>query len=150
MLILFVRCTDTTDCKYTANRSIKINFTELTTKNIVKDTTVQLLTIKTSEGIILYDSASATQIQLPLSQLCDTSTFYFYFDSIAVDTVNLFTERKIEMISPECGFNTSFKLISAKITLNNIVSYTIINANIGADINTDRNMNLLIRKRESQ
>ncbi|MCX7986956.1 MAG: DUF6452 family protein [Bacteroidales bacterium] len=141
------QCTDTTDCKYTANRSLKLNFTQLSSNNKLVDTIVSGLTVTTSNGIALYDSVSAKQLQLPLSQLSDTSIFYFYFDSIAIDTMYVFAKRTIEMISPECGFNTRFLLDSAKCSLNNITRIMVVDKNIGENAQTDRNLNLVIKKR---
>lgn len=145
--IMLTSCSDITDCKYTANRSIKVNFTQLTVRNTLVDTTVNNLSVSTASGTLLYDSVSAKQLQLPLSQLSDTSAFYFYFDSLFVDTLWVFVQRKIEMISPECGFNTRFIIDSAQGTRNNIVKILLVEKAVGDAANTDRNINIVIKKR---
>ncbi|MGC8802808.1 MAG: DUF6452 family protein [Bacteroidales bacterium] len=144
---MMIGCTDTTDCKYTANRSIKLNFMQYTPRRTLSDTVVSNLSVATASGVLLYDSASAKQLQLPLSQLSDTSVFYFYFDSIAVDTLYVFAQRKIEMISPECGFNTRFTLDSARSSNNNIINILLVDRAVGDNATTDRNLNMVIKKR---
>jgi len=146
-LLLLPGCSDITDCKYTANRSIKVNFTQLTARNTLVDTTVSHLSVITASGTLLYDSVAARQLQLPLSQLSDTSAFYFYFDSVAVDTLSVFVQRKIEMISPECGFNTRFLIDSVKSSLNHIVRTILVEKAVGETANTDRNINIVVKKR---
>lgn len=144
---MLIGCTDTTDCKYTANRSIKLNFMQLTSRNSLSDTVVSNLSVATASGALLYDSASAKQLQLPLSQLSDTSIFYFYFDSIAVDTLYVYAQRRIEMISPECGFNTRFTLDSVRSSNNNISSILLVDRAVGDNATTDRNLNIVVKKR---
>jgi len=126
---------------------MKVNFTKLTTPNTLSDTTVSNLSITTANGTLLYDSVSATQLQLPLSQLSDTSAFYFYFDSVAVDTLWVFVQRKIEMISPECGFNTRFLIDSANSSLNHIERTIVVEKAVGEVANVDRNINIVVKKR---
>lgn len=145
--LLQTSCTDTIDCKYTANRSVKVNFTQLNTRNTLVDTTVSSFSVVTASGVLLYDSVSARQIQLPLSQLSDTSLYYFYFDSIAIDTFRIFVQRNIEMISPECGFNTRFTIDSAQCTANNILRIVVVDKAVGENATTDRNINLVVKKR---
>ncbi len=113
----------------------------------ISDTIVKNLSVITSNRVLLYDSVSAGQIQLPLSQLSDTSMFYFYFDSIAIDTFWIYVQRRVEMISPECGYNTKFILDSVINTFYNIEKTIIIDKIVGEESTTGKNINIIIKKR---
>jgi hypothetical protein len=148
ILIVITSCDDTADCGYEANRKVKLAFaTQNKDKKTYADTTVSKLTIYKSNNKSLYDSASASQVGLPLSQLSDSSEFIFKFDSIAQDTLIFISERKLEMISSNCGFNTRFSIDTVIYTKHNISEITIVEKNIDKDLDMGRNCKVILKKR---
>ncbi len=148
LLILTYRCTESTsECNLTSNRSLKVNFVTYT-RNRLADTLVKFNQIVTASQYTLYDTAVAKQITLPLSQLSDTSEFYFLFDSVFTDTLQVFVQRNVEMVSPECGFNTFFVIDSVRCTKNKVEQVIVVDKTVGQRLNTDRNLNIVIKKKE--
>jgi hypothetical protein len=144
-------CEDASDCNYEANRKVKLAFSTYNeVKKLYSDTTVSSLDINCSNDTILYSNASASSVGLPLSQLSDTSIFYFVFDSIATDkdTVTFISSRKLEMISSNCGFNTRFAIDSVIYSKNNISEIQIVEKNIDKDLDMGRNCRLVLKKKK--
>ena len=146
LLLSLFSCSDSSDCFYVSNRKVRLTFVT-TSGSTIKDTTVNKFRIITSDSLPLYDTASGQQIGLPLSQVADTSSFYIAFDSIATDTLTFFYKRNLELISPECGFNTRFNLEHFKFTKNNINSVMLIDSYVDKDIEYGVNYKIVIRKR---
>ncbi len=153
VVVILLACNNVEDCNYLKNRSIVLNFMVPSGKSY-KDTLINDIVIKTSQGKTIYDTASnlstnsivVKQVTLPLSQNTDTSVFYFVFGNKAIDTISFFVERSLELISTSCGFNTRFALDSIKSTKNIIQSIQIIDYNIGEDKEHDRNANIILKK----
>lgn len=146
LLLSLFSCSDSSDCFYVSNRKVRLTFVT-TSGSTIKDTTINRFSIVTSYSVPLYDTASGQQIGLPLSQVADTSSFYIAFDSIATDTLTFFYKRNLELISPECGFNTRFNLEHLKFTKNNINSVMLIDSYVDKDIEYGVNYKIVIRKR---
>jgi hypothetical protein len=151
LLVFFIfltfSCEDAADCNYEANRKVKLAFASKSGSKY-NDTTIVGLVVTTSKVKVLYDTVSANQVGLQLSQVNDSSTFYFSFDSIPSDTLIFISTRKLQMISSNCGFNTRFTIDSILYTTHNITDIQIVERNIDKDLDMGRNCRVIIRKKK--
>lgn len=119
LFVCLVACDDSSDCRYLENRKVKMAFGKISAKKIA-DTTVSNITIEVpATKVKLYDSASANQVGLNLSQDADSSLYIMRIGN-KTDTILCYYTRHLEMVSSECGFNTRFKVDSVLHTRNNI------------------------------
>lgn len=139
-------CDDSSDCNYEANRKVKLAFAKQNEKGITDTTIADTLIVTSSIGKIIYDTSFVGQIGLPLSQVNDTSVFYINFDNKYCDTLSLISNRKIEMISSNCGFNTRFTIDTILYTTNKIISIIIVEKNIDKDLDMGRNCKVIVKK----
>jgi hypothetical protein len=139
-------CNDSSDCNYEANRKVKLAFAKENEKGVSDTTIADKLIVTSSIGEKIYDTSYVGQIGLPLSQVNDTSVFYLNFNNKYCDTLTLISDRKIEMISSNCGFNTRFTIDTILYTKNNILSIIIVEKNIDKDLDMGRNCKVIVKK----
>lgn len=142
--LLLSSCDDSADCNYEANRKVKLAFSKKNAKGISDTTIADTLIVKSSIGKVIYDTSYVGQIGLPLSQANDTSVFYLNFDKKFFDTLTFISNRKIEMVSSNCGFNTRFTIDTLIYTTNKISSIIIVEKNIDKDLDMGRNCKVII------
>jgi hypothetical protein len=132
---LLQSCSDFSDCGLTANREIKIVFGTRTHK-IVADSSIASVYVRAiGTDSIFYDSLTASKISLPLSQLADSSIFILQTDSVSNDTIKFKYHRELQMVSSDCGFNTTYSsLVLSKYTTHRIDTVLIFSSTVSSDV----------------
>ncbi len=79
---------------------------------------------------LLYDNRSDVgRVEMPLD-VSQNSCSFLFMASGKTDTLNIFYERNLTLVSIECGFVTFFEILDLEITNNFIKSYTIKERNV--------------------
>jgi len=78
---------------------------------------------------LLYDDTNVGMLELPLDVSRDSCGFKFYFPQ-KTDTLKVYYERNLSLVSIECGFVTFFEILDLEMTNNVIKSYSIEEPNI--------------------
>lgn len=135
--IVISSCNTCTE-EMTAERSVKIQFAKISGKTYVDSTLDQLdIIINNGQTLSLYKDTSASKIELPLNQGSDTSIFYILTDSTSgFDTLKFYAKRNLELISPDCGFNTHFTNLRYKYSKVRIDTIEVNSLVITSDLNS--------------
>ncbi len=79
---------------------------------------------------LLYDNRfDVGRVEIPLNVSRDSCSFLFMFPDKA-DTLKVFYERNLTLVSIECGFVAFFEILDLEITNNFIRSYSIEEQNV--------------------
>lgn len=112
-------------CKYPEGVKANIGFYKFN-GNILKDTLIDSLQVIIINGSndLYYDGTKTKvkSVSLPLSMINDSSTFIFKFDNTIQDTLVLYYDQYLHMVSHECGFVNFYNILNSKVTNNNIDS----------------------------
>jgi hypothetical protein len=160
LITLFYCCRDEV-CTSSMNSKVNINF--YTNKSKAKSIPVfSAYGIGRSDSLLYKNKTKISSIGLPLDQNNDESKFIMYMtlvtdtifkpdtniiDSLVlktfIDTMVIHYSRKIEMISPECGFVTIFELNNILTSHNAIDSCLIKLPTINID-NNEENVKIFL------
>jgi hypothetical protein len=142
---IILACNNITDCGLITNREVKIVFGKRSNKIISDSTTVPVVYVSAiGTNSIFYDSLPASKIGLPLSQLADSSIFILKTDSISNDTIIFKYHRELQMVSSDCGFNTTYTSLAKPIfTTHRIDTIITITNIVSSDI--DKNFKIVLR-----
>ncbi len=137
-------CSTISDCGLTANREVKIAF-EKKTGTVISDSSIAFIYVRAiGTDSIFYDSLPASNISLQLSQLVDSSVYILQTDSVSKDTIKFKYHRELQMVSSDCGFNTSYSsLVISKYTTNRIDTILTLSTIISSDI--DKNFEIVMK-----
>jgi hypothetical protein len=127
----FTGCQENVVCEDATATRLRINFFRLVDGGPAVAATVDSLTIYSMPrtGEIIYDNRkNVGRVELPLNPGEDGSTFVFEFPGSS-DTIHFSYERKLHLISVDCGF-TMFYELNHIATTNHTISLHEISTNL--------------------
>ncbi len=138
VIVILSSCNTCTE-QMTAERSVKINFQTLAhTDSTLYNLSIKIYNQLKGDSLIIYNNLAALKISLPLNQNSNSTKFYLYTDSTSRhDSIIFFVKHDLELISPDCGFNTNFTLTDS-IYYSHVRIDTILTRSLAitADLNT--------------
>lgn len=80
---------------------------------------------------LIYDNqASVSRVELPVNPATDSTTYVMQFPGNQSDTIRIFYQRHLNLISVDCGFSMFFEIDSVAYTRSFIQTHTLNNKQI--------------------
>ena len=105
---------DTTDCITFNTRIVIVEFLDSAT-NTSKSQDFELITAIESE-VIFYNDTSLSICYLPINTDKDQTTFLFFNPDNSIDTLEVGYDKRVRLISKDCGFEFQFRNIEINYT----------------------------------
>lgn len=120
----FSQC-DQPYCEEKGEVALNVGFYKYT-NNIIADTLIDSVSIYIGPNLdtLFYNEleAKTNKVAFPLSPLVDTVKVVFQFNKAINDTLAIYYNRELRMVSHECGFVHFFKIDTITTTNNKIKS----------------------------
>ncbi len=134
LLLMNVGCEEQIDCQLSTETPLRAGFYTMVNDTLELDTSTAVLSVigLGQSDSILASAGEQLSFNLPLNPFVDSSAFIMIFDGIH-DTLSIRYNRRLQLLSEECGFITKFELSSVSSTHNHIDSLYIIEDNVDTE-----------------
>ena len=108
--ILLVSCDDAQVCEDYSKVPLRVGFYRMTNNQPARHSIDSITIFGLGNDSIIYNNAkNVSSVELPLDPSRDSTAFVFVFPEIN-DTIWLYYDRKLTLISIECGFLNHYEL----------------------------------------